>query len=457
MSDSYHTLVVRLARPSHRKQDLLDESFRNYAQGFQYLLDQLRPAISQLADSGTVPTLRELLRLVSPSVRAKLKLFDLEPLADGLILDVAMMLRSHLTLLQHGHRSSFPLIRLSPEAFAEKTSELVADRSLSRATLAKHLGRTNQTVGRIKSIYFGRHAANRDFCLLYQPATGRFFVKLFLMNRRLAKAWTSEAQNRVSQAAPDPLYHLTAEHTLLPLPRALDRYVVLPLNFGKNQMAALLSAWSDPTLIRSARLCQSGQKTDLHIQMRRPAQGESFGEPLHWIGLARSSQATVAMSICRKDGKLVRQELLDLDPGQVVPAVRKLVRQTHAQVLLPELSRHWDGLYREKGDGPAVSAKLGKSAWLDFQEHLQSSLSQAGLPQPILVSPYHLYQTCPHCGSKRKVNRSLPELLICTTCGFSQDVSLAASFNLVAKFLCYHQAAVQGVDNHRFPGPQLRP
>ncbi len=448
MSDSFHTLKIGLERPSRRKQALLDDCFRAYAEGFQALLDQKRLAIADLAAQKVCPPLSGLLRLFTPADRACLKLLGLEPLADSLIQDLAMMLRSHLSLCQHGQRSRYPLIRTSPEQWQQEAivrlDAWTMQPPAARTSLATDLHRTAEAIGRIKSIYLGRHSEKRDFCLLYQPATGRFYAKIFLMNRQRAKAWQSQQSVSGHRASPDPLYHLNEAHSLLPLPTEKDRYLVFPLAMGQAQHTLLLAAWSDPSSLRSARLCRTRSGTDLHIHLRRPSAGADFGAPLHWIGLVRSSQASCALSICRQDGSLVRQELLDLAPDQVVATVRKLARQTHAQVIVPELAHHWDGLYREVADQVPVAAKLARKTWLDLVEKLKTSLSRAGLPLPVLISPYHIYQTCPKCQSKRKDNRSLPMLLVCTSCGFSQDISLAASHNLVAKYLSYPRERQNG-------------
>lgn len=465
MSESFHTIVVRLDRPSRRKQSLLDDCFQSYARGFQALLDIKEPEIKQLVVSCQCPTLQALHKLFTPADRACLKAYGLEPFTDSLFQDIAMMWESHLALRQNRQRASYPLIHLSPQSWQEKAIGLIASLSASppaqlnqlslasppatgfRAAawpsgypldvLAQKLRRSCEAINRIKSIYFGRHAANRDFCLLYQPATGRFYAKLYLLNRQRAKVWQS--QSGTGTASSSPLYHMTKDHDMLALPKSGDRFVVFPLNMGANQRESLLAAWADPTLLRTARLCRTGRETDLHIQMRRVDPGESFGAPLHWIGLVRSSEAAVALSLCRKDGSVIRQELLDLEPAQLVLAVRRLARQTHAQVILPELTHHGDSLYQMSEDGQTVAARIGKPAWLELVEKLKSALAKSGLTQPILVSPYHLYQTCPRCGNNRKANRALQTLLVCNHCGFSQEVSIAASFNLVAKFLSYRQ------------------
>lgn len=453
MSESFCTLKVRLSRPTRRKQQLLDACFEAYAASFQALLERKKDQFERLAadaltQDGRCPSLASLLRLFTPADRACLKAFGLEPFADSLVQDLAMMLRSHLALRLNQQRTRYPLLRtpvdLWPDLVRAQIDAWTLEHSHSARQLGKALTRSHETVGRIKSIYLGRHAENRDFCMLYQPATGRFFAKIFLMNRSRAKTWHLDASANPQHASADPLYHLTSDHTLLPLPTKQDRFVIFPLDMGQEQKDRLLAAWGNPGLLRSARLCQTEKGVDLHIHMRRLISADDFGTPLHWIGLVRSSQAACALSICRKDGSLIRQEQIDLDPNSislepVVATVRKLVRQTHAQLILPDLARYTDGLYRDGLDGLPVVARLAKKEWLKLVEKIQIGLSRSGLPLPIQISPHHIYQTCPRCKSNRKSNRSLPTLLVCITCGFSQDVSLAASHNLVVKYFRYHK------------------
>lgn len=446
------TVVLRLHRPSRRKQMLLQQCFEHYAEGIQCVIDRLKPEIERLASQRLCPPLTALSRLMTPADLRGLKPLGLEPLADGLRMDLAMLLLNYLAHVRNGQPASLPVIRRSPDAWAAEAEDLIAagtEGRLSRRRLRLQLERTLATVGRSKSIYFGRHAATRDFCLLYQPDTGRFFVKLHLMNRQAARAW-SAAGPAVSEPQPTgqsgrraPLFHMTDGHPPMAPARPGDRFIVLPLDMGRRQYQQLMQAWQDPAMIRTARLCRSKGEFDLHVQLRQRLPDTRQAKFL--LGLVRSHTATAAYALCRPDGQPISEGDFDGSPQVVAAAICQMARQTAAQVIMPDLSRRdgrqrQDGLFRADPRDPAgepFAAVCSRLQWQSLASLLDRQLPQAGLPRPIAVSPFHLYQTCPACHSRRKDNRLRDSLLVCTACGHSQDVARAGSLNVVRKFLRY--------------------
>lgn len=443
------TIVLRLHRPSRRKQTLLRQCVDRYAEGIQLVLDRLRPEVDRLAAQGQRPSLTTLSRLMTPEDLRRLKSLGLEPLADGLRMDLAMLLLNYLSHTRNNQPASQPLIRRSPDDWQALASHMIAESTagrLPRRQLRILLERSLATVGRCKSVYFGRHAAARDFCLLYQPDTGRFFAKIHLMNRQAARDWNTAATACVAAAGTDarqatghaPLYHLTDGHPPLARAGPGDRFIVVPLDMGLKQYHQLTQAWQNPQMVRTARLCRKGDQFDLHVQVR-----QRLPEPrqtLHVLGLVRSDTATAAYALCRPDGSVIRLDVFDGEPQTVADAVCRLARQTAAQVVMVDLACRHDGLYRSDPhdiSGEPFAAACGRAGWLTLARRLARQLPLSGLPQPALLSPHRLYQTCPACQNRRKANRLRDNLLVCTACGHSESVAQAGSRNMVQKYIHY--------------------
>ena len=444
------TIVLRLHRPSRRKQTLLRQCVDRYAEGIQLVLDRLRPEVDRLAAQGQRPSLTTLSRLMTSEDLRRLKPLGLEPLADGLRMDLAMLLLNYLSHTRNSQPASQPLIRRSPDDWQALANNMIAESTagrLPRRQLRIRLERSLATVGRCKSVYFGRHAAARDFCLLYQPETGRFFAKIHLLNRQAARDWNSAATACVAAADADarqatghaPLYHLTDGHPPLARAGPGDRFIVVPLDMGLKQYHQLTQAWQNPQMVRTARLCRKGDQFDLHVQVR-----QRLPEPrqtLHVLGLVRSGHGNGRLrALPSRRQRHPSGTFSTANPQTVADAVCRQARQTAAQVVMADLACRHDGLYRSDPhdiSGEPFAAACSRAGWLTLARLLARQLPLSGLPQPALLSPHCLYQTCPACQNRRKANRLRDNLLVCTACGYSESVAQAGSRNMVHKFIHY--------------------
>lgn len=448
MSDQVmQTIILRLHKPSTRKKVLLEQGFMHYAQGFQFILDRLEPQIHLLAQQDSCPGLITLSRLIQREDLLAIKSLGLEPLTDSLRMDLAMMLRSHLALRHHGHASSYPRLYLDDASWQEDIQHEVqafGQTQQSRRQTDRHIRKAQQCYQRVKSIYFGRYAAKRDYCLLWQPDTGRFYVKLYLMNRQTARNWAAERPPLAPATTPQgvlnsaALYHVTVRRELL-LPRqAGDRYIVCPLDMGRKHYELLKQAWQNPGMLRTARLCWKNGQFDLHVQLSLPL--PPVRTTFHILGLVRSHEADLSFTLCKPDGQVVSQGTLSAASiKELALSVRQLASQSGSQVVMTDLRRKRDGLFRIDHYGEEIGPRLNRLAWIELSTLLQGRLLLAGLPEPALLSPYHIYQICPVCQSNHKSNRLLPGLLVCTACGYSQPVATAGSHNLVSKLIRYQR------------------
>lgn len=451
------TVTLQLCRPGRTKSGLLLLTMNRYAAALQYLLDRYRPEIMALRESGGIPPQFELRKIPGKDALDALNVYGIGPFKDALKLDFAMLAGSYLSL-SRTRRTSYPLVRTEDEDL----EELIKDSKASPARIAAAFDK----YGSPRSLLFGRYDTGRDFCLLRDELSGRYYAKMYLFpaSSTLRRSYTESRKLALRYVAEKDIYLETRKQ--------LERYLLFPLSCGKEQKDLLDS--SDPKAFRMARLNYRGGKFYLAISVAAesreplPAQtylgaARGYGCPIHLTltGLeadvreAKSLEEpplpqTPSSKIHTLANRIVetarehQSQILFEGPGYDAPLAAARNTSCRAAPVIPTASgnRASDtseyAAQTQSGNGVSLSA----ADYRRLVSLLPYKAALAGLPAPIPISPLRLYQTCPSCGHASRANRLLPDILICTKCGFSMDTIAVGSLNLVRRFKKYKKQPV---------------
>ena len=437
------TVTIQLFTPSKTKCSLLLLVMNRYAKALQYLLDRCRPAVEDIHSLGTLPTQYELMRLLDKDALASLNVFEMQPFKDSLKLDFAMLIGSFLSL-SHTRRTSYPLVYTDDDDIGEIFAS--ASPVIPKAVSALSKYRSPRT------LLFGRYDTNRDFCLLRDELSGRYYAKIYLFpaSSNLRRTYTESKRLALKYVAEDAAYLETRKQR--------ERYLIFPIACGKKQADILDEAAKDPSNFRTARLFLRGGKFYLAICIAQDT--PAVNKPLTLLGLARGYDCPLHLSLTGFDDTFARSFRLT-EPAAPCDATARLhiwantiigiARENKSQILYEGLARRTDLLRTPTPAGRHTSASMtsqGKIASLTVADYkklcqiIPYKAAEAGLPKPIPISSSRLYQTCPSCGHCSGSNRFLPGLMICTKCGYSADSNVVGSLNLTRRFENYRKQRV---------------
>lgn len=445
------TVTVQLFAPSRTKKNLLLLTMNRYAMALQYLLDMYHPAVDQLLASGNHPSQFALMKLPDRDALNHLNQFEMQPFKDSLKLDFAMLISSYLSL-SATRKTSYPIVYTDDKDIDELLSSQRPAKTKTVTALSKyHAPRT---------LFFGRYDTGRDFCLLKDELSGRYFAKTYLFPA------ISEYRRTYTESRRLALKYATENPTYLETRKQRERYLIFPLACGKKQTELLDEAAKNPSRFRTARLYCRGDKFYLAFCLVQETGNEL--RPESYIGLARGYDCPLHLSLeglctaqdtgsgCRAPESYRLTEpsaacdnnaRLHIWANQII----RIARDNSSQILYEGLARRTDLLRAPMPAGRHKAASIatsGKIASLTIPEYKQLcallpyKAAEAGLPKPLAISPLRLYQTCPSCGHCSSSNRFLPGLMICTKCGYSVDSNVVGSRNLIRRFENYQKQRV---------------
>ena len=438
------TVTVQLFTPSKTKSGLLLLVMDRYARALQYLLDRCRPAVEDIHSRGTIPTQFDLMRLINKEALVSLNAFEMQAFKDSLKLDFSMLISSYLSLSQT-RKTSYPLVYTDDEAIDGILSAASPSAAKAAAAFSKyHSPRT---------LLFGRYDTKRDFCLLRDDLSGRYYVKIYLFpaSSDLRRTYTESRRLALKYVAENNLYLETRKQR--------ERYLIFPIACGKKQAEYLKEAARDPSCFRTARIYYRCDKFYLAIciMMNTPPEQDTASI----LGVARGYDCPLHLSLARPDEAPPRSFKLPQSPEGCDSTARlhimaneiiRIAGENKSQILYEGLARRTDLLRSPTPAGRHKAASItthGKIASLTIPEYKQLcailpyKASEAGLPKPISISSTRLYQTCPACGHCSGSNRFLPGLMICTRCGYSADSNVVGSLNLIRRFESYRKQRVE--------------
>lgn len=437
------TITVQLHKPSRTKSSLLLLTMKRYAQALQFLLNRCRPAVEDIHSRGQIPSQFALIKLLDKDALASLNEFEMQPFKDSLKLDFAMLVSSYLSLSQT-RKTSYPLVYTGDDEIKEIFTNAAPSLSKASAALSKYQSP--------RTLLFGRYDTRRDFCLLRDELSGRYYAKIYLLPAASSLRRTYEESRRLA------LKYVSENPAYLETRKQRERYLVFPIACGRKQADFLDEAAKDPACFRTARLYCRGGKFYLAVSISLTVPAEQ--KPQSLLGLARGYDCPLHISLTDFDDSLPQSFRLGQPPESCDDTSRlhiwaneviRIARENNSQILYEGLARRTDFLRASKPAGRNKAASLvshGKIASLSIPQYKQLcsilpyKAAQAGLPKPISISSTRLYQTCPACGHCSGSNRFLPGLMICTKCGFSADSNIVGSINLIRRFENYSSQRV---------------
>jgi putative transposase len=396
---AFKTLVLQLYKPSQFKQGLLATAQNNYCRALQYLLETYRDAVVKLAEAGDNVSRGQLLKLIDRDTLRKLNAYQVQPFKDSLKIEFAATAAAFIAKRRKNKNSGYPAAH---EAHA---------------------------------LYYGRYAVNRDFCLLYDTYTGRFYAKLYLLN--LASALSSSPGiGKLS------LTYVAAGMPAMPKETGRKRYIITPLAMGKNQYNDLQQALAHPETLHTARLYQKSGKYYLAVNMECAAAPSL--QTAKTMGIARDCKGGVHYAVAGPDGKILAGGSLAAENGNqklfiLAKKIVAIAAAYQAQVIVEASGGKGDKVLGRENN-PFSSLTVGEYARL--AAILRYKLPAQKLPPPLAVSANGLYWTCPRCGRRAKKNCLSDEIFACVECGFASPLQAVGSLNLAVSLKKYEGAKV---------------
>lgn len=250
---TFKTLVLQIYKPTRQKKELMDTALLRYSQAFQFLMDRYRKELEELAESKSAITQRILFNLIDKETAKKLNDYDVQPFKDSLKIEFAAVSASYIAQKRKNPSARYPLLFLDDTRFASEIADCIRQFDGVRIPPQIFAYRCSKLIsqkGNLRSLYFGRYAMNRNYCLLYDEFKDRFYAKLYLLNRKESIPvgnWASGLCLKYVWAGMPPL---------IPKPGRRS-YIVVPLAFGKRQYADLKKTLGKP---RYASLRPFGEK-----------------------------------------------------------------------------------------------------------------------------------------------------------------------------------------------------
>lgn len=407
-------VTMKLHRPGTGKRVQLENAMARYDESFRWLTVQASERLDEFhvfADKGQLArSARALRSWVDRDMSRQLNRFGVEPFKDALKNDFAAWMAGYLA-----RRERNPKARFVP--------------------------------ARQRALLFCRYDTKRDWCLLYNPETDRFFAKLYLANR------DGSVPNR--HAGTDvKLIHVHRDRTPLADASRMIRYLIVPLAFGKRQEVLLKEAIRSPEQFRSARLVKrngafyliASMETDLPTASVQPNR----------IGFSRAMDAAFSWTVAGPDARVTASGMepmpvhaLRADGIWHANAMHALANRmvalcrTHdAQAVIAPLARKGDHLHWVDDQDVLCGPRIDGRTWNRILDMARYKMPMQGLPVPIPVSPNNMFRTCPACGNATRRNRMSRAWFLCVHCGHTQALDEVGSLNLSRRLQQYEKSPV---------------
>ena len=421
----YKTVSLKLLRPTGRKRAALDDAAERYSAAFEQLLRLLRACPQGSGKKAAY------LKQMDRQVMAGLDRWNVQPFKDALKLDAAMALSAYTGRLKNGLPVHYPVSRVSqPELL-----KALWEQDLRR----RDVDYLFQKLGRQRPVLFCRYAQNRDYSLLYDASTGRYYAKLYLWNLADAASWNRPPARNSS------LVYLGAPGGLLKENSPHPRYLLLPLELGDWQIERLREIQKGQAVPKSGELLRRGEDYYLNVRLWYPAGPEK--ECSHYLGVGRGLTGELFYAVCDERGSLITSGAIKSAGVRGKNRLHKLSNRAveladhyDCQILLANLGSRSDGLWvKEHAEEPVL---LSAGDYRRVVEQIAYKAELHGLKKPVLVSAAGLFQRCPACGAFKRANRMTYDKFLCVRCGYSQQLELVGAFNLARMLVVYRRSKI---------------
>lgn len=413
---TYKTLMLKIFKPTKAKQKIMDDAICRYSQALQFLLQKYRGDLISIARSDQTVSRSVLLKLIEKETLKQLNQYGVEPFKDSIKIEFAALSAIYITQFRKNRKVRFPCV------FREA---LQTD---------QHKG------GKMHPLYFGRYAENRDYCLMVDSNTGRYYAKLYLLNAK-NKISAGEAQGKLQ------LNYLSENSRSYLQQSDSRRFIIVPLAFGKRQLEELNRLQEYPKLARTARLKKVNGEYYLLVNI---ACESKKVEVLTRMGIARSADGGLHYTVCTDSGDevlesgFINPETSDCQKLYVLAKnIVRICRRHFPQVIVESGGGKNDRLILKRERSPEKKPlPLTITEYTKFVKILSYKLAEEGLPQPIALSANRLFTTCPACSVVSQKSRISPELFVCVECGYASDVGELGSMNLIRRLRQYKNDSV---------------
>ena len=430
----YKTLTLQLYRPSGRKRALLDQALLHYSQALQALMEQYRGRIEELSRSETRVTRRMLLGLIDRQTSDGLNRFGVQPFKDSLKIEFASLAAAYIGQKKASGGAGYPFTFLDFSRYDSAASDCIGRFDSGRIGFREFKKEFSKLIGRagnLHSLYFGRYAANRDYCLLYDEFKDRFYAKLYLLNLEDGRSGgdiTSGLSLRYVTAGMPPLIGKAGRR----------RYIVAPLAFGKEQYGDLKRALSDPGLLHTARLVKRGGQYYLMVNLA--CNPDPAVRAATTMGVARNASGGLSYTVCDGGGAVLENGRIPAKGGRDLiyasaKAVAEIALENRSQVILEANGGKNDRIPLPKNAPGCLSCRQCAA----LNRILRYKLPEKGLPPPVEVSPNGLFFTCPRCQNTTDRNKISEELFACVECGYASGFEWIGSENLAGRLIKYRR------------------
>jgi putative transposase len=433
---AYKTLMLQLYRPSRRKCTWMDRALLRYSRALQMLLTRFEYQIDTLAESGAKISQRKLLALIDKKTGKDLNEFHVQPFKDSLKIEFASLAASYIEQKRKNPRARYPLAYLDPADYRAAVSRCIErfeKEETSRGKFKSDCSKVIERAGRLRSLYFGRYAVNRDYCLLYDKFKDRFYAKLYLLNSLdgyFSKTVTSSLSLRYVAKGMPAVSNQAGK----------KRYVIVPLAFGKRQYEDLKKALENPGLLHTARLTKKKGRYYLMVNMQcEPAPLLSTTSTM---GVSRSPFGGLNYTVFDRGGKFLKHGRIaeQAAPNQILYSlcnrIVKTAWENRSQVILEANGGKNDQM-------PLQDDRcLSNGQYAALTGILKYKLPEKRLPPPVEVSANGLFFTCPRCANRTFRNRISSELFACIECGYASEAEWIGSENLAGRLIKYQRDKV---------------
>ncbi|BDF59087.1 hypothetical protein CE91St36_19040 [Christensenellaceae bacterium] len=430
------TLVLKLHKPTAEKKRVLDRAIERYNDAIGYLFEHTKdniPEIESEMHSGGSFLSRRITSLLSKDLMDALNVFGVQPFKDSLKLDYAMTMIAYLALRRTQH-AGYPQVVRDGKKFDDAFYALVeryGNGGLSRRLLGLQLKKLYEGLRMKKPVLFGRYAKNRDYCLLYDEQSGRYYAKLYLMSVK------DEDRRGGLKRGGNRLAYISKDGGYLAEDNKRERYLVVPLSFGKKQKEVLEQGRKDPTMFKTARLKEKNGEYYLLVSVAVNTTERIPGRTT--LGIVRGISCAARYTVTDGEGAvLLERELMMPQPPEkndfhiAAKSIVGIARQYESRIVSYHLGSLGDQLSRDNCLAALTAGQFNKlNAMITYKAEL------AGLKKPVAVSPRGLFYTCPRCGVHTMKNRFMHDKFMCIRCGYTGEIERVGALNAAQRLRKY--------------------
>lgn len=450
MSDVFvRTIVLKIYNPSKSKKEILDEAMLNYTKAYQYILDMAKNNIKfireKCKDSRGKYNSNFIVKWINEKLDKELNKFSIEPFKDSIKIDFSTMFVQYLNS-NANDLCTFPVAYLEENSFEKAYNNLVDEYFENNKNLdyfEEKVDKLLYKTEKLRSIFFCRYSAKRNYSLLYDADNNRYYAKIYLMNNKNNK------RKAGSISSSNTLKYIDKNSEIFKEKLSKKCYLVFPLCFGKWQEGYLKEALDKPEILKTARLVKRDKDYYLSINIVKDEVPQI--QTINYMGISRSFSNAVNYAIVDANGECITTGFENIEGNSIADnklhmianSLVEMAYENRCQLIMEKLVDIGDGLKWQERDGKSYVPILDYASYNKLYSILKYKAQHRGLPGIIRVSAVNIFYTCPNCYRISRANRFSGKLLICTSCGKAADVEEAGSLNLSRKIMKYNKDSIK--------------